>query len=63
MNAISNDGANVNQLQGPQGPLGLQDDGGIHLPPILLQYWHTVLRWRWLMPPVKMPLLMALICM
>ena len=22
---------------------------GFHLPPVLLQYWHTALRWRWLM--------------
>lgn len=32
-----------------QGPL-IEDDGqSFNLPPILLQYWHTVLRWRWLM--------------
>lgn len=25
------------------------DDEGFNLPPILIQYWHTVVRWRWLM--------------
>jgi uncharacterized protein involved in exopolysaccharide biosynthesis len=27
----------------------VESQEGFHLPPILLQYWHTALRWRWLM--------------
>ncbi len=46
MNSITNDGpvANVALTQ--------QEDSGLGLPPILLQYWHTVLRWRWLMAAI-----------
>ena len=46
MNANTNDGAPANALAAQQ------EESGLNLPPILLQYWHTVLRWRWLMAAI-----------
>jgi len=42
MNEIVNASANIIEQQVAQNSQGL-------LPPILLQYWHTAQRWRWLM--------------
>ena len=42
MNELIN--ASANMIEQPTA----QSSGGL-LPPILLQYWHTALRWRWLM--------------
>ncbi|MCZ8085656.1 MAG: polysaccharide biosynthesis tyrosine autokinase [Rhodobacteraceae bacterium] len=46
MNSITNHGPVANVA------LAQQEDSGLALPPILLQYWHTVLRWRWLMAAI-----------
>lgn len=53
MNAITNEGVPANALTGQH------EEGGLNLPPILLQYWHTVLRWRWLMAAIVVSCVVA----
>lgn len=48
MTATSNSAVGNSPMQG----LRDDDESGINLPPILIQYWHTVVRWRWLMAAI-----------